>query len=384
MDTMFQLSRAYEWLRDASKEAADSPFLRLAAIAAILVVAFTAGGSNDAPPPAATLQTAQHASQAPSQAPAGAPPSEAAAPLGFTGASSAEPASTTARSAAPVAMPPPADAEAFDRRLLAWAVLSTPAPGASGKAEALTYLHRDGAAFPGLDLSCDRMSGGQLASCESGVYLAGLDLSPIDGRAAMLAASRFTGADLTDARLTSADLTGAELSQTRLARADLTGVAAPGARFLAAQMPGAMAARGVFDESLFDQSDLTGADFTDASLVRARFVEADLSGATLAGAAVQGADFTGATLAGADFTGVDFSVSTLNGADLSGAVLTDVKNADAAFAENLWAWSDQPPIDAPAVFDVALCAPGADDENRRGHRIARLEGRMLHSRPAGC
>lgn len=157
-------------------------------------------------------------------------------------------------------------AEAIDR---AWTRITFPAPGNSGKREALELLAAQGVALRGIDLSC-------APPCTAPAYLEGLRLTP--------------PADAPPVDLVGARLDGAVLWSAQLRRANLYGASLPRA-------------------DLYD-ADLRKADLSNATLERANLHEAHLQGAVLSGANLQGAkisgtDFTGATgLATANFAGV--------------------------------------------------------------------------------
>lgn len=192
----------------------------------------------------------------------------------------------------------------------------------------------------------------------SGKFLAYLDLSDLDFKAAILARSDLYGADFSRANLSGADLSLTRLDRSTLIRANFSGANLAGAT--------------VFRPTIFADLSANVADapkFAGANLRRARF-QADLSGASFRGADMTGAsfyplearpgtgtlatayrnilkycDFSGASLrdadlrravmwfarfTGADLTGANFADADLSRADFSGA---DVTGADFSRAD---------------------------------------------------
>jgi uncharacterized protein YjbI with pentapeptide repeats len=136
--------------------------------------------------------------------------------------------------------------------------------------------------MPGIDLHGEDLSG---------FNLSGKDLSGADLAGANLAGASLIGTNLARADLSDANLTGAEMKKTSLA----------GARLDRAQMEGARA----------EQADLTGArlpeaDLTDARLGGALLQDSCLSGASLAEARLPDAHLEGADLHAADLQGTYF------------------------------------------------------------------------------
>ncbi len=110
-----------------------------------------------------------------------------------------------------------------ERTVRAWQLLTTRAPGNSGKGAALEYLNREDGLFcaAGLFGALDRVC---LIQLKTFTPLVGIDLSPPDdgGSGAYLVGVNLTGANLSGAYLTVADLSGADLSGTNLTKADLS------------------------------------------------------------------------------------------------------------------------------------------------------------------
>ncbi len=110
-----------------------------------------------------------------------------------------------------------------ERKIWYWTLLTTPAPGNSGKIEALEYLARQGTPLPSIDLSCRAMGGEEpdTGECERPVYLEKLDLSKKTlGESANLNGANLGDTNLRDANLSNADLSRANFSDTNLSDAD--------------------------------------------------------------------------------------------------------------------------------------------------------------------
>ena len=101
-----------------------------------------------------------------------------------------------------------------ERSVRAWQLLTTKAPGNSGKIAALEYLNNEGAPLVGIDLS--RLSQGSVSVFLQKVKLAHADLSE-----ANLSEANLVGANLSSAVLFRANLSGANLTQADLTLADL-------------------------------------------------------------------------------------------------------------------------------------------------------------------
>ena len=133
------------------------------------------------------------------------------------------------------------EAEAHARKVEAlarnWQILTTPAPGNSGKVEALEYLASQGQSLRGIDISCKAMGGIEVDEsgvkrCKREPYLRGLNLSEEKlGFKVELQGADLSGALLSGANLSGADLWEADLSGARLWEADLSGANLNGASF---------------------------------------------------------------------------------------------------------------------------------------------------------
>ncbi len=202
-----------------------------------------------------------------------------------------------------------------ERKIWYWTLLTTPAPGNSGKIEALEYLASRGIPLDSIDLSCRTMKGEEpdtdpddpkATKCERPVYLQKLDLS-----------KKTLGkrVDLSDAKLSYADLRDADLSDAKLRRADLS-----------------------------------DANFGNAKLRRAELVKANLSDADLFSADLSGANLDRANLSGAELNDANFSDANLSDANFKNAIFSSY-----ATFTNAWAWADKPPRNLPATIQIQLC-----------------------------
>lgn len=96
-----------------------------------------------------------------------------------------------------------------ERTVRAWQLLTTKAPGNSGKREALEYLNREDGLFCGVR--------GCLLTLKARTPLTGVNLSsPEGGAVPFLSRVRLTGAFLDHANLNNADLDGADLEGATL------------------------------------------------------------------------------------------------------------------------------------------------------------------------
>ncbi len=112
-----------------------------------------------------------------------------------------------------------------------WSILTTQAPGNSGKVSALQYLAFIGQPLEGIDLSCSLMNGlekivdenGQsYLSCEQPVYLVNLQLNGNEtSHNISLRNADFRGADLFQSQLIKVDLSYTDLVDTNLVGAKL-------------------------------------------------------------------------------------------------------------------------------------------------------------------
>ncbi|MEO1331236.1 MAG: pentapeptide repeat-containing protein [Pseudomonadota bacterium] len=377
METLFQLSRVYFGIRAVVARVVESPFVRLASLILLVVIAWRLIAAPPGAPASADTATV---TQAPGVA--GSEVADAA-----SAATDAPKTRSSAEAPAPEALPQKGP---FDTDLVAWWVASAAAPGASGKVDALEHLHRSGKTFVGLDLSCRRMNGLPTidVNCANGAFLKGVDLSPVDGRPVDLTSSDLSGANLEEARLRGALLRDAVLARASLANSDLIEADLSAADLRGAILSGATIEKAQMSEAILDSTKLEGAKMQNADLARARMIGADLLKADLTGADLRGADLTGARLTDARLGAARFDVATLSGTEVSGADFGEAQDLDTVFADNVWAWADKPPKNLPATlpegFQVILCAPGDDEANRRNYENAVKTGSIVRGRPPNC
>ena len=205
-----------------------------------------------------------------------------------------------------------------ERQVRAWQLVTTIAPGNSGKIEALEYLNsEDGLfCFESLKGKLDWLHDDKDIKClillKSRVPLFGINLSHsandvVDDSSPQMPRSFpymsnvfLANVDLREAVLTGANLRGAVLNDANLSEAELSKANLFRANLFGADLSGA---------------NLVGADLSEANLFGANLSEANLSGANLSGATLFGADLYSADLEKADLSGAN-----LVGADLSGAL----------------------------------------------------------------
>lgn len=176
-----------------------------------------------------------------------------------------------------------------ERTVRAWQLVTTKAPGNSGKTEALEYLNRiDGFWCAGEEC---------LITLKARTALTGVDLSlqdeqkNTDLRGPYLREADLGGADLSYADLSGADLDGADLSDAFLGDANLRGASFSNANLSEAYLGDA----DLSNAHLFE-TNLSGAGLYNANLSEAYLEDADLSNATLAEANLNKADLSGADL----------------------------------------------------------------------------------------
>ena len=157
-----------------------------------------------------------------------------------------------------------------DRITRAWQLVTTPAPGNSGKRAALEYLNSD----PWWNPFKEKVS------------LFGLDLSSkrntdrVDVRNINLSRANLWSANLSGAIIGDSDFTMSRMGYSNLDGASM-------------------------DKSVFINSDLMRADLRHASLTDANFADANLWEASFVGANINRAIFIGSNLSGVSFVGVE-------------------------------------------------------------------------------
>ena len=171
-----------------------------------------------------------------------------------------------------------------ERVARAWQLLTTPAPGNSGKGEALEYLNSRGIPLEGIDLTPPILVGQWGGDCPQFTYLREVELPK---------------AVLANAALVCADLEGAGLQG-----------------------------------AIFRSADLRGADLRDADLGGADLRVANLRDADLGGADLRVADLRVADLGGADLRNADLGHANLLGVKgIQCSKLTQVRDWETAYRD---------------------------------------------------
>lgn len=260
------------------------------------------------------------------------------------------------------------DARASERNVRAWQLVTTVAPGNSGKKDALEYLHREigflcfdafrgklrwlhgiehgetGCIYllkpreklVGIDLSArSTINPDGTTTRQLGAFLEGIRLPKADLVRANLSGSILFRADLSQAKLALANLSHANLREANLSgawlkEADLRDTVLYLAKLSRAQMYSAD-----LTDSDLSNTDLTNADLRDAILIEADLTTANLEGANLVGARLLRTDLRGATLTEADLTDADLTGADLRGAHVSDANMKNAQlgGADLSFAD---------------------------------------------------
>ena len=290
-----------------------------------------------------------------------------------------------------------------ERAVRAWTIVTTAAPGNSGKKEALEYLNSDvdlcldwlwgWCAFVwkpktpliGIDLSHSRLGLAQPPHGLSGLGLAGrgvflehanlseanlswANLSAANLFAANLSGVNFLQADLSHAFLAMVDLSDADLSHANLSwvfsfDANLTKANLLGADLSAAILPMAILSEANLSHANLARVDLRGGDLCEADLSNVDLSGADLLGAflfeaDLSKADLSGANFSEAHLVGADFSEADVSGANLFEADVSGADLSKVLHLSQVQLDVACAAPDAPPSVPPHLnWEAHECDP---------------------------
>ena len=202
------------------------------------------------------------------------------------------------------------------RVVRAWQLVTTDAPGNSGKREALEYLNRRETIFgwPAWQYHWAY----DLLPLKRMVPLVGIDLSvEPGGTGAYLVGVDLRGADLRNARLEGANLRGADLSDADLSGIDLRG------------------------------ADLQGADLNGATLRSATVVKANLAFSNLTG--------LNASKSYKQLGAIDLADVVLDGANLSGAILTGAGLVQEQLG-GAWACEGHPPVLPDGVsVDLVPC-----------------------------
>ncbi|WP_299482038.1 pentapeptide repeat-containing protein [uncultured Roseibium sp.] len=234
-----------------------------------------------------------------------------------------------------------------ERVARSWQLLTAPAPGNSGKREAIEYLNSQYGCLPewlanlppknvawcwkqrttlrGIDLS--------QKTNRDRVYLVGAKLDNADMKASNFSGAELSQVNLKGAKLSESDfrrgnISNADLSQTFLTRADFSRAALYDTDLNGARLNGAR----------FIETKMSGANLSRALLFNAKFANAILTEVDLSYANLTGADFSNATLSYANLVGVNLSSANLGG----------IRHYEAIFT-GAWAWEYAPPVALPYV-----------------------------------
>jgi Pentapeptide repeats (8 copies) len=179
----------------------------------------------------------------------------------------------------------------------AWSLITTPAPGNSGKRDALQYLVNSGVSVRGIDISCEAMKGNwneNRMTCQRPTFLEGLQFTPPN-----FAYVDFFGANMDGANLSNSDLNFASL----------------------------------------ERATFRGAYFRNADLSRAALYKTNFERANLKNVSFQGSYAIGTSFVRANLTGSNFQDANISGADFSESSGIEDSNFSGA-----WFWDDLPPI----------------------------------------
>lgn len=224
-----------------------------------------------------------------------------------------------------------------EARARAWALLTARAPGNSGKVPALEYLAREERSLAGIDMSCTAMGGVEDGRCLRETYLQHLDVSvQFIGKPVRLYGANFSGTDLTRAKFTRAELNGALFKSASLTFTD-------------------------FRETDLTRADFSGATFQKSDFSRADLIDTDFSGAFLyqtdfSGAVVRATNFAGASLYWSSFLDADMMHARFQDANLSKVTFPVENRLNSRVLRGSWAWVDEKPVGlGDLLADVTLC-----------------------------
>ena len=150
----------------------------------------------------------------------------------------------------------------------AWQLLTTEAPGNSGKIQALETLIQAGQPLNGIDLSVPKgLPGAHLERANlAGAILHQANLTDVDLGNANLAGANLIGANLTDANLKSADFYHSSLARANLTNANFTDAFLRNANLTHANLTGASLFRATLTHASLMQADLTGANLSRSNI----------------------------------------------------------------------------------------------------------------------
>ena len=158
----------------------------------------------------------------------------------------------------------------------AWQLLTTPASGNSGKAEAIRYLFSQGKNLNGIDLSCEK-HGGWLDESEWEGEKKRNVLAFRCKRPVLISDFEFTfGSSIKS--MSSANLTATRFSSGKMDSIDFSSANLRHAQFNSVTMAGANLRRSDVSGTRFNQVDLTNVDFRSAIFDKTYIIEANISG----------------------------------------------------------------------------------------------------------
>ena len=210
-----------------------------------------------------------------------------------------------------------------ERQVRAWQLVTTKAPGNSGKIAALEYLNKEDGVFCYEWLqdklnwwhSDDNKGAGCVILLKSRTPLIGIDLSPSKNDSSKKESSKPLGVFLIGINLRHAVLVRANLQGALLTNADLRDANLRRANLISAFLIGA---------NLRD-ADLRNANLRGANLRNANLIDADLRNANLRGANLRNANLIDSNLSDANLSDANLSDANLSDANLSDANLIGAK-----------------------------------------------------------
>lgn len=283
-----------------------------------------------------------------------------------------------------------------ERRARFWEVIARPAPGNSGKIQAMEYLSKQGVPLHGTNLSCERHQGEwkniktrlfsfEIRECIGGVYLQNAFLPGADLSTANLRGALLDGSVLTGANLDSANLRGARVAHAGLRQASLTNITANMADFSYADFTeGNLVGANLFSSRLLGAK-LQSANMNAINLGNAGLLGADLKGADLTDGQLGYANFRAADLTNAKLEGADLDKADLSYANVSAADFRGVKDLTQDQLDQAWAWKDTPALNLPDGVKISrLCDPGADNSRRTDFETQLAAGEIISANLDYC
>ena len=250
------------------------------------------------------------------------------------------------------------EANEHARIVSAWEILMQPAPGNSGKKDAIETLIEGDQTLSRIDMSCARHAGGGVISTQEDDTFFCPRRKEVWLQKMNAAGADLSFADLSDVDLSEADLSDANLRGAYLSDANLRGAYLREANLLAADLRDVNLRRAYLRDAKLQGANLSNADLWLADLSDAELFDTDLSKAQLVSVNVSATNFCG--------TFLDLSKCARN--------LTQVQ------VNSAWAWSDQMPIFETNDAKLNLQSPPLCDPSLR----LDYEANDLRGRPEGC